>query len=294
MNPFDLRGPPFLFFYLVAAGATLFIVWFRIRKQEAIVSVPKLNLTDPYEIAYLRGGAHEALRIAAVSMVDRGLLVASEELLMVKKSASSENVRRPIERALMKKFAVIAPALGMFQDEGLSEACHGYKASLGKIGLVANAKVRAERLPWFFFGLAVILGLSGIKILAAISRGHYNLFFLIVLTGIAVYLLFKTIDRERTLLGDRVLADLKSLFQGLQARGSSLKAGGETNEAALLAALYGISALPSESFPYIDKLFPKASANESSSSSSSCGASSCGSSGGGGCGGGGCGGCGGD
>jgi hypothetical protein len=167
---------------------------------------------------------------------------------------------------------------------------------LGKIGLVADEKIKSDRLPLFYLGLAVLLGLAGIKILVAFSRGHSNVTFLILLAGLSTYLLFQIIGRERTALGDRVLADLKSLFQGLQARGSSLKAGGDTNEAALLAALFGIAALPAEGFSYTKTLFPKASANDSASScASSCGASSCGSSsGGGGCGGGGCGGCGGD
>ena len=89
----------------------------------------------------------------------------------------------------------------------------------------------------------------------------------------------------------------------LKSRTSTLSAGGATNEALLLAAVYGIYELPDNAFPFVEQLFPKPRKPESDSSSwwdsssSSSSSSSCGSSSGGsGCGGGGggCGGGGGD
>jgi uncharacterized protein (TIGR04222 family) len=35
---------------------------------------PELPLNDPYHIAFLRGGAAQAARIAVMSLIDRGLL----------------------------------------------------------------------------------------------------------------------------------------------------------------------------------------------------------------------------
>jgi hypothetical protein len=94
-----------------------------------------------------------------------------------------------------------------------------------------------------------------------------------------------------------MMADLNQLFKRLKGRAYTLSAGGKTNEAALLAAVFGLSALPATGFPFISTLYPaknKSDSNSSgcgssssscSSSSSSCSSgSSCG--GGGGCGGG--------
>jgi hypothetical protein len=38
---------------------------------------PKVNLADPYLIAFLRGGKNESLRVVTMSLVDRCLLAAS-------------------------------------------------------------------------------------------------------------------------------------------------------------------------------------------------------------------------
>jgi hypothetical protein len=90
--------------------------------------------------------------------------------------------------------------------------------------------------------------------------------------------------------GRTLLADLRRLFARLRERAPRLTPGGASADAALLAAVFGVAALPT-AFAYAQALYPRA-ASTSSSWSSSCGAS-CGSSCGGGGGGGGCGGCGG-
>ena len=92
--------------------------------------------------------------------------------------------------------------------------------------------------------------------------------------------------RRRTALGDVALVRLNSLFAGLKNRAADLSPGGQSHDAVLTAALYGFTALPSERFPYLDRVFPKPKSSGDSSGGDS------GSSDGGGCGGG-CGGCGG-
>ncbi len=74
MNPFDLAGPQFLLFYLAFGGCVLLVLNLIRRARESSDS-SKVTLTDPYLIAYLRGGKNEALRLGTVSLIDRGLLV---------------------------------------------------------------------------------------------------------------------------------------------------------------------------------------------------------------------------
>jgi hypothetical protein len=87
--------------------------------------------------------------------------------------------------------------------------------------------------------------------------------------------------------GKALLADLGSLFKSLKDRAAGFQPGSNPAELALLAAVFGVTALPVDAFPYSKTLFPQPSAGSGDSGGSSCG-SSCG---GGGCGGG-CGGCG--
>ena len=78
------------------------------------------------------------------------------------------------------------------------------------------------------------------------------------------------------------------LFKRLPERAASLKPGGESNEMAMLAAVFGLTALPAAAYPFVEKIYPKPQSDSSGSGGDS--GSSCSSSCGGGCGGGGCGG----
>jgi uncharacterized protein (TIGR04222 family) len=84
LNPFDLRGPEFLVFYLILSAGTLVLVWMFRRWKElgedgSAASAAKEVAQDPYQVAYLRGGRDEVVRVAVVSLIERGLLEARGE-----------------------------------------------------------------------------------------------------------------------------------------------------------------------------------------------------------------------
>src|SRR5215212_9798794 len=99
MYPFDLPGPQFLVFYGVFAAVILLVVLVLTRYTED-GAPPRVNLSDPYGIAYLRGGKNEALRIATVSLIDRGLLSVQGEMLVTAQDTAPALVQRTIEKAL--------------------------------------------------------------------------------------------------------------------------------------------------------------------------------------------------
>lgn len=289
MNPLDLPGPQFLIFYAVFGTAVILIVRMLIQRRETAVGMPKLNLTDPYEIAMLRGGESETLRVAAISLVDRRLLKVQGDALIETSKASKDHARRPIEKAILANFARSAPAHEMFSKPSLLVECEAYKTSLKGKKLLAKESDIMGRFPYYLVGLCLGAIVAGMKVSVALSRGRHNVEFLVIMAILFVVVLSKVWLKRRTGLGDRAVADLKTLFQGLKLRAHLLRAGGYTNDATLLAAVFGISALSSDGFSFAKILFPKAA------SSSNCSSSSCGSTGGcGGDGGGGCGGCGGD
>ena len=73
MNPFDLTGPQFLLFYLIFAGLVISGLVFWRRRAESSASMPRIDLSDPYLIAYLRGGEKEVLRVAKYASSSTGL-----------------------------------------------------------------------------------------------------------------------------------------------------------------------------------------------------------------------------
>lgn len=287
MNPFDLHGFSFLAFYLITGIAVFACLHFWLRRSETADAPPAPTMTDPYLIAYLRAGENEALRVATVSLLDRGLLKADGDKLKARGGAAMETVRRPIERAILKYFAKQGDAHEIFKDVAARQACDEYAKALRQQGLIADAGVYARRALPVLAAAGVMIAIAWTKVNIAFSQGRHNVGFLIALaiaSAIAALLIWK---RRRTGLGEAMMVDLRDLFSRLKGRAKTLRAGGATNEAALLMAVFGISALPASGFPFLEKLYPAKSSDGSGCGSSSC---SSGSSCGGGCGGGGCGG----
>ena len=144
MNPFDLSGPSFLAFYVVLA--VIVIIALKLAIDEAEGGAPRaLPLSDPYHIAWLRGGTPEAARIAVLSLIDRGLLAVSGDNL-VNLSATSSVVREPIERAILGRCAQSGtPATAVLDDPAVERACAPYRAQLERLQLIPDAAMRAQR-----------------------------------------------------------------------------------------------------------------------------------------------------
>ncbi len=319
MNPFDLRGPEFLLFYFVLSAIvllTLFLLRWRDERQESL----KPPLDDPYLVAFLRGGEGEALRIATLSLIDRGLLTlrssgtstlflsSPENRLELKDPLFIDTVKRPIEKHILEAFKTAQPistTLGSLTD---CTACTDYALNLEKLGLLPNPDTRSARRRRLWIALAILLGVAGLKILIALSRGRTNILFLIILAIIAAYVAPRISNPFRTARGEKFLEDIKSLFGSLRLRADLLRPGGANTDLVWLASAYGLDAVSPILFPYVSALLPHKPHREPGSggwgSSSSCGTfASCGSGGsscgggggcggGSGCGGGGCGGCG--
>ena len=281
MSPFDLPGPLFLVFYIFCGGVALLGVAMLHNFAESR-DAAKVNLSDPYLIAYLRGGRKEALRVATVSLIDRGLLKVSGATISTILNAASR-VRSPLEEKLLQLCQTPREASSVDSERRFDDIMSHYESELVQTGLLPTASLKTERAQRLVLVLAILWGVAIAKIFLALERGHTNIEFLIILAiafGIGAY---KITHPRQTGRGKALLADLGSLFSSLKGRAASFHPGSNPNELALLAAVFGVSALPKDVFPHARTLYPQSS----SSSGGSCG-SSCG---GGGCGGG-CGGCG--
>ena len=111
MNPFDWTGPWFLLFYLVLGVFSYWFVYFYVTYRERQQPIPKLKMSDPFQIAFLRGGENEAIRIASISLIDRGLLRIIDASSKTPKLETTYprdiNLGKTrIERALLKLYRV--------------------------------------------------------------------------------------------------------------------------------------------------------------------------------------------
>jgi uncharacterized protein (TIGR04222 family) len=301
-NPFDLAGPDFLLFYLLLVFCVVAAVALSRRAAEAGDPAP-VSLSDPYQIAFLRGGTLEVARLATVSLLDRGFLHLHGTSLAADEKKPGSALKVPIEQQVLGIFASAAEPTSLFSTASkalFATETEKYESQLTRLKLLPDEEVRAARRVRLVMALAVLVGVALLKILIAIERGHRNIGFLIFLVFISVILCVKVSSPRLTARGKATLEGLRGLFGSLKQRGSKLKPGGNPNELLLLGAVFGAAALPAALAPHAKALFPRAASASGSGMDcgSSCGSSSsCGGGGDGGgssCGGGGgCGGCGG-
>jgi uncharacterized protein (TIGR04222 family) len=290
----NVSGPQFLLLYLVlAVAANLWLRWhYHAREREARTGA--LSLTnDPYQIALLRGGHAEAIRVATITLLNRGLLTEENGRLHAPRTDAAELVRHPLDRALLEVFRVPAPIDQALASRATRAACQQYEKDLEKQQLLAGRKTRAARFTPLVIALGFTLGIAVWRIAYALAKGRTNVGFLVLLAIICAAALVFAYRKRLTALGADTLRGLERLYAGAKRRLKQSASGGDGFDASLVAAVFGLSALPLDQFPYLARVFPqpKPSGGSGSDSGSSC--SSCGSScGGGGCGGG-CGGCGG-
>jgi uncharacterized protein (TIGR04222 family) len=299
MNPFDWRGPQFLLFYflLSVAVVTRVIVW---RRRDEAGPVPQFSAVDPYLIAFLRGDVGETIRVAVLSLLDRGLLAAEGTRVIATPLAETTRVNRRLERAILESCAASVQVATLYSADPVTRSAEVFKQELRRLRLMPDDRQRSRRLWVGLLSTGLLGGIALVKILVALSRGRHNVLFLVVMMGFSTVFVLAALVGRRTTLGERVITDLQQLFEGLRTRSIDLPTGGATNELALLLGVFGMSALAGDAQQRASTLFPLAAAQLGSNShmyagtscgantSSSCGSSSCG---GGGCGGG-CGGCG--
>ena len=282
-----MSGPVFLVIYVLLAIAVN--VWLRYDQRQREVAKPARFMEiaqDPYQVAYLRDGIGEAVRLAVFSLLDRGLLEEADGAVRRVRGDADSLARRPIEKAVLLGCKEWAEVSVIQAQRGVSAACQVYQRALEQQDLLADARTFTSRFLPFVAALALLLGVAVARALWAVSHGRHNIGFLIILAIIGAIALVIAWRQRRTGLGDAALDRLNVLFANLKRRTSDLVPGGQSNDAVLTAALFGMAALPASSFPYIERLFPKPK------SSGDGGGDSGSSDGGGGCGGG-CGGCGG-
>lgn len=293
MNPFNFYGPQFLLFYVALIVVTMMAVR-RLRTRDELRETPYSDApwNDPYRIAFLRGGKNELVRVAVVSLVDRGLLKVQNDKVETSTVGRETMARKRIEQNILEYCRTAREPKELFSGHQFAFAEVDYETELARMRLMPDEEAKERRRRLYKWAAAVLLFFSVTKIFVAWTRGRMNVGLLIFLTILAlVVLLPMTIFPRLTARGQVLLDNVRNLFASLKVRAPQIRPGGASTELVMLAAVFGIGALPRENFQWTQQLFPKADKSSSTTSScgSSCGSSSCG---GGGCGGG-CGGCGG-
>ena len=290
MSPFDLPGPQFLVFYALFSLAVLVGLWSARRLYEA-GAPPQIDTTDPYLFACLRGGPAEVARVATLGLIDRGQLATVGGRVTWTAHARIDARRPRIEQAVLGHFEHDGELSSVMKDDRvLKVAAADYEDELRRHRLIPDYSISETRDRFKLIAAGGLVVVGGLKLVIAFAAGRQNVFFLIGLMLLALYLVWEIADPYRTRTGDDLLAGIRTMFSGLRRRAASIRPGSGSRDVLWLTALFGVAALPVGAFPFIGDFRDRTTASGASCAGggTGCGGGSSGCGGGGG----GCGGCG--
>lgn len=320
LNPLDLRGPEFLFFYVCATGLVGVIarvLLHRLERKSLTVTSARLArlAQDPYAVACLRGGKRELLMVSLVSLLERGLIEVTDRKLLYARPDALAQVRRPLDKALLSRLPLAgarAPdgqkaalpevsAEQLLNDDLVTQESELVRRQLPQAGFPSDESIETDRLVLIWGPVLVLWTLAFVKIQIALSRGHSNVLFLFFLALAVPFVFYQLIPSLRDRQTAAAVAQVQDWYGKLYDQRRSLRLAATTSELTYLAAVYGYDALPDavcEILAPLPSAKPKPVWHQPDTSGGTLGGSSCGGgsscSGGSSCGGGGgCGGCGG-
>jgi uncharacterized protein (TIGR04222 family) len=309
-NPIaNMYGPYFLFFYFIIATSAVIFTAVILQRQDRNDAPPSVSANpDPYEIAYLRGGVNEVIRVVVLALLQRGVLeqrigikagrlkASMPPTITVASGGPSPDSLQPLEKAVVIWcWSPRQPPeffTGTLPQE-FKRLCAGYERDLMDSGLLTRPEEQQARNRIALPIALAVLALGGYKIWAALETGHNNIGFLIV-EMIAAVIAFAVVGNtpRATRRGRQYIQHLQIAYQNLKRPGVRSASNGAVDPALLALAVFGVAALagtPEAAYAAMFRQASGASSGGCGSSSGGCG----GSGGGGGCGGGGGGGCGG-
>jgi len=291
-----MPGPVFLVCYAAAIAVALLAAWAWERWHEPPGNeLAKLPWdSDPYFLAYLRGGAGEAVKTAVFALHVGERLVhetrttrgAPAQVWFSRGAHAGRPPAHPIEAAVWDELDEAKSGVHLCEERALldrvEEACAHYRARLEREGLLRPPEDVGE------VGTAGVLAALGIGLLGggklwiALSHGRTNVAYLIMLGAAGIVTALRRARRGRlTAAGVRYLARRESAHEELRSWQSS-----DRSEAGWLTAfaLFGATVVAGSAHADLGEAFKKPGA-------AGAGGAGCAGGCGGGCGG--CGGCGG-
>lgn len=303
-NPLLWPGPTFLAAYMMLAVLVVlgFRVWLKERMaRRADPALEGTLLSDPYALAYLRGGAQEVVRVAAFMLLDRELLKVDAQRKVVAAPFADTSGLREIERQVLARFQTPTSIFTFLAQQAWAEdVCKDYREGLVRAGLLNGPDPTVRAVYWVL--VVAMVGLAIVKVAHALAEGRSNVLFL---SGAAIlfWVFLRPLRRRMTPRGTQALQEQQVLMAGLR-RGSPKRMRRNKDDVVWVASVFGLAGLTVAAFPALAYMgytsVPAGAGGAGASSGGSTSSTGCGggsadsgsSSGGSGCGG--CGGGGGD
>ncbi|HAA54709.1 MAG TPA: hypothetical protein DCE42_08115 [Myxococcales bacterium] len=302
----NLPGPQFLTFYVMLGVGVAITVWILARWLDTSRSMPRMRVPrdpDPLEIAYIRGGENEIVRVLIFDLAQRGYLDFDDDLFIQDPHHPPSRHLDELEYEVFDFMRTPRTTSDIYGDNGLPEKleplCKEFQTFSLKEKLIYSEEAQKQANWMRLFGMGFLITLAVYKIFVAMSRGIYKIWFLVMLCFVFSWLVGAIVNIGRmTKRGKDYIDDLEEAFSRIRDRVALGEYDDGAPEMMLALSVFGVGILAGTAFDFYPGMFYLGTGlgcGGACGSCSSCSSSSCGSSCGGGCGGGcgGCGGCGG-
>ncbi|QEI06545.1 TIGR04222 domain-containing membrane protein [Pigmentiphaga aceris] len=243
-----------MFFYwndavFLPAYAALLVVtvlghraWLRWRNRPQAPSATNPSpLTDPYAVAYLRGGAEEAVRTAVFALLYRGALTRIVKNNLQRAQHVDETALRSLEAQVLTRFDTPRSAEGLlWESSWIRQTVGDYARRLERAGLL-NKRGLLERRVYTTL-VILLLVVTIVRSFVSTQMGFTGFPLMIGATLIAWFFL-RPFWRMQTPLGLRVLDQQK------QAHQRWMNGANNVDDATWVAAAFGVAALSALAYP---------------------------------------------
>lgn len=249
----NLYGPFYLGLYAAVAAALIVVArwWTHHRDPTASLDPEPLPAEpDPYEIAYLRGGAYEVCRLAVAELLQRGYVHLEGNVVGRVADAPAEAYLPPPARAVLDWFE--GETRTSFRDfltscgpqDPLKSYCSEVRSRLEDRQLLAGAKIRRYRYGVFGLAGLMTMGFGGYRLAVAPWNDFWNLELLVLMIATAVVLGFQLARLGgATSRGRRYLEELRQTFESFRQRISWDSTVGSDPRTLLTIGIFGAAAL---------------------------------------------------
>jgi uncharacterized protein (TIGR04222 family) len=261
LNPIaTMYGLNFLLFYGFIISLTLIICRLALDEdetsQQPVPFIPE-NL-DPYEIAYLRAGEVEMIKVGITNLIQKDFFKLNDETieLTLKSTLDLETINlelTKIEIYILENFKYPRRIKDIFQLSRLltfRKYYEIYQQKLLRENLLYSNEIKYKISFFKGLGTLIILGLGGYKLIVAFSQGNTNVLFLIIMGIIGTIILRSWCKVPRmSNLGKKYLNRLQKTFEKFQDK-AFLSSETSENFYSLAVAIFGVSILSGT--PYAD------------------------------------------
>ena len=226
-----MNGPEFLLLYVILIAVALLITrWFNHwrdpRSGEPLPAVP--SPADPYELAWLRGGSPEAIRLAAYELIHADLLESSWRAPAGSRAGTyllatlqpEPAALAPLARVVLRACATPQKPKDLMRGslvEGVDAACRHWQLKHEDEGFLLSLTQRKNGFMLMIGSMMILIGITYARVSDTFAHGHANVLFLLALTVVAIVVMYR-FGRPATRLTTRGSAYLKRLQSTLAPR----------------------------------------------------------------------------